>query len=53
MRLVAAGYSNQAIAEQLIISISTVKAHVHHILGKLEAANRTEALVRARHLNIL
>jgi two-component system, NarL family, nitrate/nitrite response regulator NarL len=41
-RLVARGYSNRAIAEQLFISESTAKVHVRHILEKLGARSRTE-----------
>ncbi len=46
----AAGRPNQAIAEQLVVSLDTVKKHVSHVLGKLGAANRSEAVARARHL---
>ncbi len=53
LRLVAAGLSNQAIAEQLIISLGTVKRHVINIYGKLDAHSRTEAVARARELNLL
>jgi LuxR family maltose regulon positive regulatory protein len=53
LALVARGASNQAIAEALVIAPSTVKVHLHHILGKLEARSRTEAVARARELGLL
>jgi DNA-binding CsgD family transcriptional regulator len=43
LRLVAAGFTNQQIAEDLFVSIGTVKAHVKSVLRKLQAANRTDA----------
>ena len=49
----AAGTSNQAIAEQLFVTLFTVKKHVGHILAKLGAANRTEAVARARELGLI
>jgi LuxR family transcriptional regulator, maltose regulon positive regulatory protein len=51
--LLAAGLSNQAIAEELVITLDTVKRHVTHILGKLAAANRTQAVARAQELELL
>ena len=51
--MLAAGRSNQAIAAQLVVSLDTVKKHVSHLLGKLGAANRTEAVARARHLGLI
>jgi DNA-binding CsgD family transcriptional regulator len=42
--MMAAGATNAEIANRLLISISTVKSHVKHILRKLEARNRTEAV---------
>jgi len=51
--MLAAGRSNQAIAGELVVSLDTVKKHVGHILGKLGAANRTEAVVRARELSLI
>ena len=53
LRLLAAGASNQAIADQLVISLPTAKKHVTNILGKLQAQNRTEAVARARTLHLL
>lgn len=44
LNLISNGNRNQDIAEQLFISEQTVKAHVNHILGKLGASDRTEAV---------
>ena len=46
--LIAAGASNEAIAEQLVIAYSTAKRHVSTILSKLGVANRTQAAAYAR-----
>ena len=43
LHLVAQGMTNPQIAEQLVISTSTVQFHVHNILGKLGVGTRTEA----------
>ena len=51
--LMAQGASNQAIAKQLVITVGTVKSHVNHILRKLDAHNRTEAVARARQAGLL
>jgi LuxR family maltose regulon positive regulatory protein len=53
LRLLAAGKSNQQIADALVVTLATVKSHVGHILGKLAAANRTQAVARARVLGLL
>jgi LuxR family transcriptional regulator, maltose regulon positive regulatory protein len=53
LRLIAAGKSNQRIAHDLVVALDTVKTHVTHILGKLGAANRTEAAARARQLGLI
>ena len=53
LRLLAAGRSNQRIAHELVVALDTVKKHVTHVLGKLGAANRTEAVARARQLGLL
>ena len=51
--LLAAGTPNSRIAEQLVVSLDTVKKHVSHVLGKLGAANRTEAVTRARQIGLI
>ena len=53
LEMLAAGRSNQAIARELVVTLDTVKKHVGHVLGKLGAANRTEAVARARELNLI
>ena len=53
LQMLAAGRSNQAIADQLVVTLDTVKKHVTHLLGKLGAANRTEAVARARELGLI
>ena len=53
LRLIAAGRSNQRIAHDLVVALDTVKKHVTHVLGKLGAANRTEAAARARQLGLI
>ncbi len=53
LRLIAAGHSNKQIAGELFISVGTVKRHTANIFDKLDVKNRTEAVARARELNIL
>lgn len=53
LRRIADGASNQQIADSLVISVGTVKSHIHHLMSKLSAANRTEAVARARSLKLL
>lgn len=53
LRLLAAGMTNAQIAEQLVVSASTIKSHVHHICGKLRVENRTQAVVCAQKFGIL
>jgi two-component system response regulator NreC len=44
LQLIAEGYSNQRIAEDLFISVKTVEAHKAHIMSKLHAQNRTDLI---------
>ena len=53
LRLLAAGKTNQRIAHDLVVALDTVKKHVTHVLGKLGATNRTEAVARARQLGLI
>ena len=53
LAMLAAGRSNQSIASHLVISLDTVKKHVSHLLSKLGAANRTEAVARGRELGLI
>ncbi len=47
LKLIAKGLSNSVIAEELVISVNTVKGHVSNILSKLHLADRTQAAVFA------
>lgn len=53
LELMASGMTNKQIAAQLIVSPGTVKAHTAAIYRKLNAANRTESVARARQLGLL
>src|SRR6266851_6650318 len=53
LRLLAGGASNEEIAEQLVIAVSTVKRHVGNIFGKLIVSNRTQAVACAREIGLL
>jgi LuxR family maltose regulon positive regulatory protein len=53
LTLIAQGLSNQQIADRLVLSVGTVKGHITHVLGKLNARSRTEAVARARSLGLL
>ena len=53
LQLIALGKSNQEIADDLVVTVGTVKTHVNNILGKLDARNRTQAVSKARALDLI
>jgi len=53
LRLFAEGLSNQEIADKLIISLGTVKAHSSNIYRKLDVRNRAQAVITAQELKLL
>ena len=53
MTLLASGRTNSEIASDLFVAVGTVKSHVNNIYNKLEVRNRTEAVARARELELL
>jgi LuxR family transcriptional regulator, maltose regulon positive regulatory protein len=53
LRLLARGRQNQQIAEELVVTLDTVKKHVSHVLAKVGGTNRTEAVARGRQLGLL
>ena len=53
LRLLTEGRSNQAIADELVVVVGTVKRHINSILGKLQARSRLEAVARARALRLI
>lgn len=52
INLIAAGLTNRDIAAQLVIAPGTVKRHAHNIYTKLNVSNRTEAVAKARELEL-
>lgn len=53
LQLLAAGHSNEAIAADLVVALSTIKWHVAHIYRKLGVTSRVQAVARARDLRLL
>jgi LuxR family maltose regulon positive regulatory protein len=53
LQLVAAGLSNQEIADKLIVGLSTVKKHINNAYAKMDVKSRTQAIVRMRELGLL
>ncbi|MDQ3409218.1 MAG: response regulator transcription factor [Actinomycetota bacterium] len=52
LRLIGAGRSNPEIADELVISLATVKSHVRHILAKLVLRDRVQAVVLAHECGL-
>jgi two-component system, NarL family, response regulator LiaR len=53
LQLMAQGHSNQEIADQLFVSLNTVKTHISNVLSKLNAERRTQAVQKAKTLGLL
>lgn len=53
LQLMAEGLSNQEIADQLFISLSTVKTHNMNLFTKLDVKRRTQAVSKAKELGLL
>jgi len=53
LRLIAEGCKYKEIAERLVVSINTVRHHTRNLYGKLEVNNRTQAIGKAKDLNLL
>jgi LuxR family transcriptional regulator, maltose regulon positive regulatory protein len=52
LAFIAAGKSNGEIADMLFVSVSTVKTHINNLYRKLGARSRTQAVARARELDL-
>jgi len=52
LRLIARGRTNRQISEDLLVSVSAVKKHVHQIITKLGVSDRTQAAISAIHLDL-
>jgi DNA-binding CsgD family transcriptional regulator len=53
LQLLAKGYSNAEIADELFLSLSTVKTHVSNLLVKMSVKNRTHAVTTAKKMKIV
>jgi LuxR family transcriptional regulator, maltose regulon positive regulatory protein len=53
LQLIAAGKTNRRIASELFVSVGTVKTHVTNVYRKLDAHSRTQAVARARELDLI
>jgi DNA-binding NarL/FixJ family response regulator len=51
LELLGRGYSNAGIAAELVISLSTAKVHVHHVLEKLGVETRLQAALKASEID--
>ena len=53
LQSLAAGMSNQAIADEFTVSVGTIKTHLNNIYDKLNVHSRTQAVARSRALHLL
>jgi len=53
LQLIAAGKTNRRIASELFVSVGTIKTHINNLYRKLDTHSRTQALARARELNLI
>lgn len=50
---ISKGYSNQEIADQLFLALPTIKTHISNLYFKLEVKSRTQAIHKAKYLNLI
>jgi LuxR family maltose regulon positive regulatory protein len=53
LSLMCEGYSNQKIADVMIVSVNTVKKHTSNIYSKLGVRNRAQAVLKAREIDLI
>src|SRR5713226_5597128 len=53
LQLVASGQRNRDVAGALVMSVRTVESHMRHVMQKLGARNRTQAVVKAERLGLM
>lgn len=52
LELISTGLSNQEIANQLVVTVATIKKHINSVYGKLNVTSRTRAILRAQELGL-
>ena len=53
LQLLNRGLSNQDLAKELFLSVNTVKTHLSNLYSKLNVNNRTQAIIKAKELNLM
>jgi NarL family two-component system response regulator LiaR len=53
LQLIASGATNQEIADQLFVSLNTIKTHTSRLFEKLDVKRRTQAIEKAKRINII